>query len=172
MQADTNVPGILNKPAPPLGVRRWIGADDEPLTTYELSDMPGSYKLLFCFQAACPGCHVSGFPTLRSLVNAFRGNNFISFAAIQTAFENFEENTWDAMLQARQRYALAIPFGHDDGTANDNELASGSVLMHRYGNGGTPWFILISPEGRVIYNDFYLDADQIIDILRRAQSPI
>ena len=158
--------GILNLLAPPLGVRQWVNAAGQPIADYDLAQMPGRYKLLFCFQDACPGCHRSGFPTLIKLVEAFRASPVISFAAIHTVFEEFSENTAERGFANQRRYALPIPFGHDAGLNN-----SGSLLMQRYQNGGTPWFILIDPEGVVIFNHYHLDAGRLIDHLHQAESP-
>lgn len=167
MQDDEFEAGIMDELAPVLGVTHWIDAAGQPMASYGLDQMPGAYKLIFCFQDACPGCHTSGFPALARLVEAFRGSRFVSFAAVQTVFEDFGENTTDKLLHNQRRYALPIPFGHD---AGDGHEGSGSVLMQRYRNGGTPWFILIDPDGVVVYNHFRIDVDTLIVALRKAES--
>ena len=63
--------------------------------------MPGAFKLLFCFQDACPGCHSAGFPSLIKLVEGLRGSRMVSFAAVQTAFEDFEHNSYERIDRAR-----------------------------------------------------------------------
>lgn len=166
MNHDNNVSGIIHQQAPSLGVQRWIDASGTPIETVDLDTMPGAYKLIFCFQNACPGCHATGFPAMARVVDAFRGSNFVSFAVVQTVFEDFESNTYERMLETHARYALGIPFGHDAGSKKNGD---GSVLMQRYRNGGTPWFILINPEGQVTYNHFRLDADKLISYLQRAE---
>lgn len=158
--------GILNERAPDLGVTQWIDASGLALPSYGLDQMPGAYKLIFCFQHACPGCHLTGFPTLERLVNAFRGSRLISFAAVQTAFEDFNQNNHEAMLATQRRYALPIPFGHDAGRAR---VGAGSLLMQRYRSGGTPWFIVVDPQGVVIFNHFTLDAGLLIDELKKIE---
>ena len=72
--------GIVYQLAPELGVRQWRGAAGQPLPDYRLAAMPGRYKLLFCFQHNCPGCHRCGFPTLIKLYEAFRDSKTVSFA--------------------------------------------------------------------------------------------
>jgi methionine-R-sulfoxide reductase len=157
--------GITHQLAPELGVSEWRGPAGQPLDTYGLSHMPGRYKLIFCFQDNCPGCHRSGFPTLLKIFEAFRRSPLVSFAAVQTAFEEFEHNTSERGFANQQRYALPIPFGHDAGLNN-----AGSVLMQRYRSGGTPWFILVDPEGVVVFNHYHIDADRLIDYLRDAEA--
>jgi len=159
--------GIVDEIAPDLGVTRWVDASGQALAEYGLARMPGAYKLIFCFQHACPGCHLTGFPTLARLVEAFRGSKLISFAAVQTVFEDFEHNTFEQMLADQRKYALPIVFGHDDGQGREG---AGSVLMQRYRNGGTPWFILIDPQGVVVFGGFRLDAERLIANLKKAEA--
>jgi len=150
--------------AQPLGVNRWVDASGQPMDEYGLEQMRDGYKLIFCYQHACPGCHTHGFPDLVRLVEALRSIKHVRFAVVQTVFEDREDNTYEAMLEDQARYALPIPFGYDDGSP-DRE---GSVLMQRYETGGTPWFILIDPRGTVLHNHFRIDVDKTIAMLRRA----
>ena len=60
--------GINSQQAPELRVPYWIDGDGHeraPLTLAELGD---GYKVIYCFQHWCPGCHSRGFPTLKKLV--------------------------------------------------------------------------------------------------------
>ena len=167
MQEDSVQAGITGEPAPELGVTQWIDAAGQPLADYGLDKMRGKFKLVFCFQDACPGCHLTGFPSLVRVVEAFRGSPFVSFAAVQTVFEDFESNTVDRVAANQRKYALPIPFGHDAGAGH---VGDGSVLMQRYRNGGTPWFILVDPSGAVVYNYFRIDVEKLIAELKRAES--
>lgn len=150
--------GISHQRAPELRVPYWIDeygkALAEPL---KLSDLGDGYKLLYCFQAWCPGCHSRGFPTLKRLVEKLEGHD-IGFAVIQTVFEGEKENTQDKISEMQVRYNLPIPFGHDPAVGRYPSV------MEDYRTGGTPWFILIDPTGEVIFNDFSLDADKLIEL--------
>jgi methionine-R-sulfoxide reductase len=157
-------PGILEQLAPDLGVTQWVDAAGQPLPGFGLDRMRGRYKLLFCFQHACPGCHTRGFPTLARLVQRLHSSEILGLAAVQTVFEEFEHNTYEAMLADQRRYALPIPFGHDAGQGRPD---AGSVLMQRYRSGGTPWFIVIDPQNVVAFNGFHLDAERLIELLER-----
>ena len=74
-------------------------------------------------------------------------------------FEGEAENTLDRLQEMQDRYDLRIPFGHDPA------LDRYPSVMEDYRTAGTPWFILIDPQGQVVFNDFSLDADRLIGAL-------
>ena len=39
--------------------------------------------------------------------------------------------------------------------------------MRRYRTGGTPWTVLIDPDGVVQFNDFHIAPDKAIDLIDR-----
>ncbi|MCB0183455.1 MAG: hypothetical protein KDE31_04285, partial [Caldilineaceae bacterium] len=83
------------------------------------------------------------------------------FAVIQTVFEGADVNTVDKLRETQLRYALTIPFGHDlppDG-------GEYPTIMEDYRTGGTPWFILIDPDGAIVYSGFSLDAQKLVTAL-------
>ena len=46
---------------------------------------------------------------------------------------------------------LVLPFGHDQPT--ESQGAALSKLIQDCGTDGTPWFIVISPAGEVVFSD-------------------
>ena len=153
--------------APELRVARWIdeqGQARAPLTLAELGD---GFKVIYCFQHWCAGCHSHGFPALVKLVGALSGAGF-GFAVVQTVFEGAEVNTFDRLRETQLRYGLQLPFGHDQPAGPDLMVIHGGIpaviptVMQDYGTGGTPWFIVISPAGEVVFSDFQIDADRLI----------
>ncbi len=158
--------GIEGQPAPELKIETWVDAEGGEIASLQLADLAGRFKVLYCFQSWCPGCHQAGFPTLAKLVEHFRdgddGDSKVSFAVVQTVFEGFETNTFEAMLETQKKYGLGIPFGHDPGAGASGD---GSTLMRDYRCGGTPWFIVISPEDRVVFNDFRVNSEGLIDVI-------
>lgn len=144
--------------APELRVNDWIDADGKPMDApLRLADLGTHYRIIYCFQHWCPGCHSHGFPTLRFLYDNLKGKG-VGFAVIQTVFEGAETNTFDKLRINQKKYALRIPFGHDmpaDG-------ASSPTFMEDYRSGGTPWFTVIDAQGNVVYADFQLDAAQLM----------
>lgn len=156
--------GIVGLSAPALENIRWIdenGSERDPLTLDELGQ---GFRILFFFQDWCPGCHTHGFPTFVKLAKELRDKG-IGFAAIQTVFEGTDVNTFDRLRENQLRYALSVPFGH----AVADPVASGTVpaIMKAYRSGGTPWFVVIAPDGRIVYDGFQLDAESLIQTLRR-----
>ncbi len=145
--------------APELRVAQWIDAQGQARTPLTLTELGGGFKVIYCFQHWCAGCHSHGFPALAKLVDALSGAGF-GFAVVQTVFEGFEANTFERLRETQLRYGLALPFGHDHPAAS--HCAAVPTVMQDYGTGGTPWFIVISPAGEVVFSDFQLDADRLI----------
>lgn len=150
--------------APELRVQKWIGEDGRSMIApLKLSDLGPGPKILFAFQHWCPGCHSHGFPTLRRLYGALRSKG-VGFAVIQTVFEGVHENTFEKLRINQLEYELPVAFGHD-------ELPEGALLstfMEDYRTRGTPWFTVIDAEGRIVFSDFQLDAEWLVNALEQA----
>jgi len=155
--------GILGQQAPELTVDQWIDADGNTSAPYQLADHEGKFKVIYCFQAWCPGCHSRGLPALQKMTKAMEGSDKVVFAAIQTVFEGSHANTYDRMVEIQKQYDLQIPFGHDDGKNTARKISS---TMQNFRTGGTPWFILIDESGKVVFNDYHLDTDKAIEYLK------
>lgn len=153
--------GIEGYEAPELGINYWIDADGKP-TTFSLADAKGKWVFLKCFQNWCPGCHASGFPSLKAFADEFHNHPQVAIAGIQTVFEGFSSNTQDDVRKLQQRYELPIPMGHDPGDPDGIHL---SDTMLKYRTGGTPWLILIDPEGVVAFNDFRVNTGALIEFI-------
>lgn len=154
------MPNMLNRSAPALRVPLWIDEEGSERKPLRLEELGSGYKILYCFQHWCPGCHASGFPTLVRLTDALAGRAF-GFAAVQTVFEGAETNTVARLRETQLRYGLSLPFGHDPAT----EGSRLPTIMTDYRTGGTPWFIVIDPTGNVVFNDFRLHADKFLALV-------
>lgn len=153
--------GIAGLPAPPLEDVRWIDGEGNDIGKLSLEDLGSGYRILFFFQHACPGCHSHGFPTFARLVEQLAGPD-VSFAAIQTAFEDFDVNTFGRIRENQQRYNLRVPFGH----AAPRPGKPVPEIMAEYRTGGTPWIVGIAPDNHVVFDAFQLDAEALISALR------
>jgi len=103
-----------------------------------------------------------GFPTLKAFSDRFHDHPEVAIAGIQTVFEGYSSNTQDAVRELQLRYELPIVMGHNPG---DPEKETFSSTMVNYRTGGTPWLILINPEGGVVFNAFHVDTQALIDYI-------
>ena len=155
--------GIEGLFAPELEKFKWVdsyGIDTEPI---QLSNYRGKFIVLYCFQSWCPGCHKIGLPSLQQMVSALKNKESIRFFAIQTVFEGKSQNTFEKLKETQRQYKLEIPFGQDEGNENTQNVSS---VMYHYRTGGTPWFIFINQEGKVVFNDFHLNTEKAIEFLQ------
>lgn len=151
--------GIEGLQAPELTLDYWIDGGGKA-SQFSVLKSRGKWVFLKCFQNWCPGCHSSGFPTLKAFSDEYFGHPKVAIAGIQTVFEGFTSNTQDAVRELQLRYDLPIVMGHDPGNKETHEVPT---TMHNYRTGGTPWLILINPEGVVVYNGFHVDTRKLID---------
>jgi hypothetical protein len=151
--------GLVHHVAPPLRVKQWIDAGGQDIAPLCLSDLGTAYRILYCFQDWCAGCHSTGFPTLQYLHSKLTGRGF-GFAVIQTVFEGKDVNTFDKLRVNQQRYQLDIPFGHD--TPPEGKWYP--TFMEDYRTQGTPWFTIIDPEDNVVYADFLLNPQRFLEL--------
>ncbi|NNC51268.1 MAG: redoxin domain-containing protein [Flaviramulus sp.] len=148
--------------APEFHVKNWINSDGNISEPIKLSNFKGKFKIVYCFQSWCPGCHSKGFPDLKKMVNALSGNKNVVFLAIQTVFEGHNENSYEKMVETQNQYDLMIPFGHDAGD-DDKSISN---IMKNYRTGGTPWFLFIDRYDNVVFSDFHLNPDAAIEFLK------
>ena len=139
--------GIDGFKAHEFGVDQWVDANGDSINPIKLSDYDGKFKVVYCFQSWCPGCHSRGFPALQEMAQALKNNKNVAFIAIQTVFEGHHENTFDKIIEIQEKYGLKIPFGHDPGDINSQNR---SKIMQHYRTGGTPWFIFIDQNNKII----------------------
>ena len=151
--------GIEGREAPEIELDYWIDANGEP-GHFSVLESRGKWVFLKCFQDWCPGCHRSGFPTLQAFSKRFHDHPDVAIAAIQTVFEGHKTNTVEDVRKLQLRYDLPIVMGHDPG---DPETDARPVTMVKYFTGGTPWLILIDPEGKVAYNNYHVDSGKLIE---------
>jgi hypothetical protein len=151
--------------APEFHVNEWFDKNGNKTEAIKLSDFDGKFKVLFCFQSWCRGCHSKGFPDLKKMIEAANGNVNVVFLAIQTVFEGHHENTFDKMLEIQKLYDLKIPFGNDAG----DDGKSISKIFWNYNIGGTPWFIFIDKNNKVVYSDFRFNEEIAIKFLKSVE---
>lgn len=156
--------GIVGNKAPELEVSHWIDSEGKLATkAFQLADHKNKYIFMEFWQSWCPGCHSHGFPNLKKISDAFSDNDSFVAIAIQTTFEGYDTNTLERVREIQEQYDLKIMMGHDAGEAPRGHPKT----MVSYRSGGTPWAVLISPEGKVIFNDFSINAKSAINFLNK-----
>jgi len=158
--------GIKGHKAEEFKIAKWVDDQGREITPLHLTDFEGKFKVLYCFQSWCPGCHSRGLPALQQIIKALKDKEDVAFIAMQTVFEGFEANTYEKMLEVQQQYNLEIPFAHDPGDSTSNNR---SYIMYHYRTGGTPWFIFIDKTNTVVFNDFHLDVEKTIEFLNKIE---
>ncbi len=154
--------GIVGRAAPPLEVSQWIDGEGQP-TSFTLADHRGKFVLMKFWQAWCPGCMKQGFPSMQKINAEFKESEYFMPVAIQTTFEGYAYNTADKMQAMQKRFDLPIVMGHD---AGDQKTHRNPSTMRNYRSGGTPWLVLISPDGKVLFNAFHINVDSAIAYLK------
>lgn len=155
--------GIVGQQAPELEVPTWIdGKGNE--TSFKIADQKGKFVFMEFWQYWCPGCHAHGFPGLKKISDTFKDSPHFTALSIQTVFEGSWVNTENKMDNIQDKYDLHdIVMGHESGRDNPNGHPS---TMTNYRSGGTPWAVLIAPNGKVIFNDFQVNVDALTTYLQ------
>lgn len=152
--------GIVGSRAPQPQAEFWIDARGEP-TSFRMSHQTGKWVHLKFWQSWCPGCHAHGFPALQEFSAAFAKEPRVVTVAIQTVFEGLWANTAGKVRSTQLRYQLPIIFGHDPASNK-----SGRGTMQLYRSGGTPWHVIINPQGVVVFNGFQINTKAAIAHIR------
>jgi hypothetical protein len=95
------------------------------------------------------------------LADRFGDSDKVAFLSIQTPFEEFSDNTESKIQSAAEKFGLKIPFGHLVKTPGFHSVNTA------YKTGGTPWWVIVNPEGKVDYNGFYLNPDVAVENLEK-----
>ena len=144
--------GIFGQPAEKWSVSQWYQLP-EGKESIDVGDYAGKVTYLYFFQSWCPGCHSSGFPTLQELTEKFGEDPDVAFVAIQTTFEGHKVNTASKLKKMADRYKLKIPFGQSAGEEGTPDI------MRKYRTGGTPWVVIIDPQGIVRFNGHHISPE-------------
>ena len=108
-----------------------------------------------------------GFPTLKKLTEKFNGNNRVVFLAVQTVFEGYGYNTQEKLRKNQLKYGVKVPMAHATGNPENHLLPE---IMINYRSGGTPWTVIIDPQGWVAFNDFHIEAEPAAEFIEKLLS--
>ena len=153
---------MIGQPAPAWEVEEWQNIGDKESISVE--DFKGKVVYLYCFQSWCPGCHSHGFPTMVKLIDHYKGDDDVAFVAVQTVFEGHHVNKPEAAWKTARKFGLTIPVGHS-GTKENRP-----ALMSAYHTRGTPWTIIIGPDGTVEYSNFRIESETAIALIDKLKA--
>ena len=105
-----------------------------------------------------------GFPTLQKLTQTIKNENQVKFFAVQTVFEGYEFNSQDKLRKNKLEWDLKIPMAHAPGNPKNHEIPE---VMRKYRSGGTPWKVIIDPQGKVVYNHFHIEPAKAVALIER-----
>jgi len=149
--------------APELRVPHWIDAEGKTRPALKLADLGTGFKVIFAFKSTCPSCHSFGFPAMQTIYAGLKDKN-VGMAVIHTAFDDDPRNSQDKVAALQAEFKLPIPFGHDPKVGGVYP-----TFMTDYQTRGTPYFIVIDPNNQVIFSDFRIDANKVVEILGQAE---
>ena len=81
---------------------------------------------------------------------------------MQTVFEGYSFNSEDKLRKNQLKYDLKIPMAHAPGNPKTHTIPD---IMRNYRSGGTPWTVIIDPRGRVVFNQFHIEADRATELI-------
>jgi len=145
--------------APELRVPFWIDEKGQERPALKLADLGTGFKVIFAFKAMCPGCHSFGFPAMKTIYDGLKDTS-VGMAVIHTAFDDDPRNSQDKVAEMQKKYDLPIPFGHDPKVGD-----AYPTFMSDYKTRGTPFFIILDPENKIIFADFRPDANKVVEVL-------
>jgi len=155
--------GILGQQAPNISVDQWMHIPEG-----QKAPTPESLKdkviYIYCYQSWCPGCHSSGFPTLKKVSEHFKDNKNVEFLTIHTVFEGFSTNTPSKWKSVADRHKL-----HHLRFAHSGSETKRSIIMRDFKTRGTPWTIIIGKDGQVKYNAFHIQPEAAIELIEKLE---
>ena len=110
----------------------------------------GKPLLILFFSLGCPGCLGRAIPYANRMV--FELGDQIQVLGIHTNFESLDIST-EKFAKAREEFAIRFPFFKDKNY---------DTTFLNYGAGGTPHWILVDKDGKVVYSIFGSDPNNAL----------
>ena len=91
----------------------------------------------------------------------FKNHEEVGVVGIQTTFEGYFTNNFEALQGIAKEYQLDIPLGHSGWAGKP------SPLIKRYQTRGTPWVAIIDRKGQVRVSHFHFEPKQSIAFMEK-----
>jgi len=99
---------------------------------------------------------------LQAVRDRFRDDPDVAFVAIQTVFEGYASNTFERGREVMAKFGLEdVPMGQSGGPGEP------SKFMRRYRTGGTPWTVVVAPDGSVVWDGFHIGSSDAVALIER-----
>lgn len=145
--------------------------DTVPALAYAQCDgpLPADWRkrvqVVVVYQAACPACHIQGFPLLKQLQEEFGDNPDAAILALHAPFEGMAtHNTPAAGIRAVRKAGFTGPVLEDVRVDNNGWPEALRVL----GVKGTPQALVIDQDGKLLLSALSPDAEAILKLTRKA----
>ena len=89
----------------------------------------------------------------------YEGDDSVAFLTVQTVFEGYAANSFERGKKVLEKFKLDIPMGQDGAPG----VRSG--IMRDYRTRGTPWTIIIGPDGIIRYSTFHITPEKAIELI-------
>ena len=96
---------------------------------------------------------------MREISNHYSNDKSVGVVAIQTTFEGFAYNNFQALSRVAKEYGLTIPIGQN------GWVGTPSPLIYRYKTRGTPWIVIIDGKGKIRRSDFHYSVEESIRVI-------
>ncbi len=161
--APPNPEAMLGKPSPKWGVTEWMNLP-EGKETLGPEDFRGKVLgLVFC-QKTCKGSQSHILPLVKRLADHYKDEPGVAFVVVQTAFQDFETNTFAAVREMAETHHLAMPFGHTGGQG-----APPKILI-RHKARGTPWIVILDAEGKIRKSGHHFPENALVTFIDNLKS--
>jgi len=98
---------------------------------------------------------------LQEIASHYSKDPEVVVVTIQTTFEGFGINNFEALNQIADKYNLSIPIGHSGWAGNP------SPMLYRYRAHGTPWLVIIDKSGMIRFGNFHLKPEQSKELIEK-----
>jgi hypothetical protein len=146
-------PNMAGEPAPGWVVDEWIR---EPEGGTDVSQLRGKTIVMVCVQNNCRPSLLLALPTLADAAARFADADDVVLILHQTAFTDFRFNTAARFKQLLSQLPPSIAVAHS------GNARSRPVILDDYGIRGTPWTLIIGPDGVVEFSGCLVDSNELI----------
>ncbi len=144
---------------------KWYDSKDK---VHKLSEKDFSKKItvLKFFKSNCPGCLSFGLPLAKKVSDHYKSDTKVQVLIAQTVFSGFRTNTKSKLKDIRKRFNLDVLMAQDD------LGGKGSSLIGKYRAQGTPWFVILDENGKVLLSDYRVSFKGLKNLIDSAKNKI